>query len=153
MNLNWSENHKNHLLKYQNSKIQKLFNFGKVKYGKMGNFLRIPNIIFAKFYSCKKALKSLFFSLFLMEKDLSAKIPKNSGGYPKNPLFFSFPLFFFLPPVGRRARTALPRHVLPASGQDKAAAETSSPSSPSLTPSFLSSLPQNPGEAETSPPP
>ena len=69
-----------------------------------------------------------------MEKDLSAKIPKNSGGYPKNPLFFSFSLFFFLPPVGRRARTALPRHVLPASGQDKAAAETSSSSSPSLTP-------------------
>ena len=46
----------------------------------MGNFIRIPNLIFAKFYLCKKALKTRFFLLFLLEKDLFEKFPETSRG-------------------------------------------------------------------------
>ena len=47
----------------------------------MGNFLRISNLIFAKFYLCKKALKTRVFSLFLLEKHLVVKFLKTSGGF------------------------------------------------------------------------
>ena len=62
----------------------------------MGNFIRIPNMIFAKFSVCKKALKLLFFSLFLLEKDFFVKILKTPGGF-----FGKLPfIVFLLPPVG-----------------------------------------------------
>ena len=70
----------------------------------MGNFIRNPNIIFAKFPSCKKALNLLFNSLVLMEKDLVARFLKSPGGYPENGLFF-FP--FLSSSSARRQRRAL----------------------------------------------
>ena len=62
----------------------------------MGNSIISPNIIFAKFYVCKKALKTGFFSQFYMEKDLLV-IYFFFRGLLK--LFFSFP---FLQPLARR---------------------------------------------------
>ena len=72
--------HKNHLKENENSKIQNLFNFGKIKYGEMGNFISFPNLIFAKFYICILALKTLVSFLFSMKKGLAAKFPKTPGG-------------------------------------------------------------------------
>ena len=77
----------------------------------MGNFISFPNLIFAKFYLCKKALKTRFVSLFLLEKDLIVKILKTAGVFfGKSPF-----IVFLLPPVGAlcadasRATSCLPR--------------------------------------------
>ena len=105
------KNHKNHLLKNQNSKIQNLLNFGNVKLGEIENFTSFPNIIFAKFYLYRKAPKFLFSSLFLMEKGLFANL-RNSRGLLKIPFLF----LFFSSSSGQKDEAAPwqpPRHVLP----------------------------------------
>ena len=66
----------------------------------MGNFIRIPNLIFAKFFVCKKALKTRFFLLFLLEKDLFANFSEKSRGS----LQFSLPVVHGVKQTARRRR-------------------------------------------------
>ena len=152
LNLKLIEIHKNHTFKNQKSKIQKVFNFGKVKCGKMGNFSRIPNIKFSKFYLFKKALKFLFFSLFLMEKDLNARNLRNPGGFPENCLFFFLP--FLSSPARKQPAcfTAADATSRPPPCVDNDPDAVPCPLS-LLSPRSLLSLPQNPEAPEASPPP
>ena len=91
-------------MKNQNSKIQNLLNFGKIKYGQMGNFISFPNINFAKFYLCKKDLKTKFLSLFSLEKDLFANFSEKSRGS----LQFSLPVVHGVKQTARRRRAVAP---------------------------------------------
>ena len=97
-------------MKNQNSKIQNLLNFGKVKHGEMGNFISFPNLIFAKFYLRKKGVKTTFFLRFSMEKGLFA-IFRNLQG-----VFWSLSFCLLLHEGKQAARRSWPpRHVLLAS--------------------------------------
>ena len=57
-----------------------MLNFGKMKHDEMGNFISFPNLIFAKFYLCSLAHKTLVSFLFSMEKGVFAKFLENPGG-------------------------------------------------------------------------
>ena len=109
----------------------------------MGNFIRFPNIIFAKFYPCKKALKSLVFFSVLMEKGLVAKFSESSGGVLKNS-FSSFSSTFSQKAEAAACRA--PRARVPCPGRHSARMRTPSavPCFPpsSLAPSSLCSQPE-----------
>ena len=108
------------LIKEPKFKNPKYTQFWKSKIWLSVNFIRIPNMIFAKFSVCKKALKTRFFLLFLLEKDLFANFSEKSRGS----LQFSLPVVHGVKQSARRRRAVAPacftRPLTPGSRPDRA---------------------------------